>query len=528
MREWKKRKRGFSVGRICHASSTFGEFYYLRVLLTKVKGPRSFDEIRTVDGVPYPTFREARFAMGLLDDDKEYIFAIKEASTWAPGQYLRRMFNALRLEAARLIESLNEEQLHIFNHVMSVLEHQTGGFFFVYGYGRTGKTFLWNALTSTLRSNGEIVLTVASSGIAATLLPSGRTAHSRFAIPIHVHEYSMCSIKQNSPISNLIEKMKLIIWDEAPMVQCYCIEAFDRTLKDIMHCSAPFGGKCIVMGGDFRQILPVIPKGNGHLGEANDGIAEIDIPLKLLISSYTNPIQAIVASTYPNLLENLHKNEYFNDRAILAPTIEHVYQVNDYMCSLLPGETFEFLSCDTVCRSDEDIDSFNNLYTTEFLNTISCSGLPPHKLILKVGAPIMLLRNIDQSACLCNGTRMCISKLGKNVIEAIILSGSNPNQKVLLHRMDINPSESRWPFRMKRRQFPITLSFAMTINKSQGQSLRSVGLFLTKPVFAHGQLYVALSRVKSIDGLKIIIDADRKNMKSTTTNVVYKEIFRNL
>ncbi|XP_028778054.1 uncharacterized protein LOC114734600 [Neltuma alba] len=484
MREWKKRKRGFSVGRICHASSTFGEFYYLR---------------------------GARFAMGLLDDDKEYIFAIKEASTWAPGQYLRRMFvnisipleqkeqvalteidkllqgngrsladfpsmpslaciepldvsnqlilqelnydqNALRLEAARLIESLNEEQLHIFNHVMSVLEHQTGGFFFVYGYGRTGKTFLWNALTSILRSNGEIVLTVASSGIAATLLPSGRTAHSRFAIPIHVHEYSMCSIKQNSPISNLIEKMKLIIWDEAPMVQCYCIEAFDRTLKDIMHCSAPFGGKCIVMGGDFRQILPVIPK----------------------------------------------------------------------------GETFEFLSCDTVCRSDEDIDSFNNLYTTEFLNTISCSGLPPHKLILKVGVPIMLLRNIDQSACLCNGTRMRISKLGKNVIEAIILSGSNPNQKVLLHRMDINPSESRWPFRMKRRQFPITLSFAMTINKSQGQSLRSVGLFLTKPVFAHGQLYVALSRVKSIDGLKIIIDADRKNMKSTTTNVVYKEIFRNL
>ncbi|XP_028753463.1 ATP-dependent DNA helicase PIF1-like [Neltuma alba] len=140
----------------------------------------------------------------------------------------------------------------------------------------------------------------------------------------------------------------------------------------------------------------------------------------------------------------------------------------------------------------------------------------------------MLLRNIDQAAGLCNGTRLRVSRIGRNVIESITLNGSHPNQNVLLHRMDMNPSESRWPFRMKRRQFPITLSFAMTINKSQGQSLRNVGLYLTKPVFAHGQLYVALSRVKSVDGLKVIVAEDGNKMKGTTTNVVYKEIFHNL
>ncbi|XP_054782872.1 uncharacterized protein LOC129290186 [Prosopis cineraria] len=86
---------------------------------------------------------------------------------------------ALGIEATKLVKSLNSEQKHVFDNVMSSVYSPYGGFFFVYGYGGTGKTFLWNALSSSLRAKGEIVLTVASSGIAATLLPSGRTAHSR-------------------------------------------------------------------------------------------------------------------------------------------------------------------------------------------------------------------------------------------------------------------------------------------------------------------------------------------------------------
>ncbi|KAI9112509.1 hypothetical protein K1719_016432 [Acacia pycnantha] len=124
------------------------------------------------------------------------------------------------------------------------------------------------------------------------------------------------------------------------------------------------------------------------------------------------------------------------------------------MCDMLPGEPYEFLSCDSVCKSSEDSDSFDNLYTIEFLNTISCSGMPPHKLTLKVGAPIMLLRNIDQSFGLCNGTRLRVTQLGKTVIEAVTLNGSHPNQKVLIHRMDMNPSESRWPFSHETETIP--------------------------------------------------------------------------
>ena len=154
--------------------------------------------------------------------------------------------------------------------------------------------------------------------------------------------------------------------------------------------------------------------------------------------------------------------------------------------------------------------------------------MPPHKLEVKVGAPIMLVRNVDQSAGLCNGTRLRVTKLGKSVVEAVTLNGSHPNTKVLIHRMDMNPSESRYPFRMQRRQFPIIVSFAMTINKSQGQTLNHVGLHLSRPVFSHGQLYVALSRVRSMDGLKIYIPPNHDEAMKSTKNVVYKEVFRNI
>jgi len=138
--------------------------------------------------------------------------------------------------------------------------------FFLYGYGGTKKTFMWITLSSALRFEGKIVLTVASSGIASLLLLGGRTTHSKFKILVPTLEHYVCNITKGSELSDLMKLANLIIWDEAPMAHKYCFEALDRTLKDIMReknkSDSVFCGKVVVFGEDFRQILLVIPRGS--------------------------------------------------------------------------------------------------------------------------------------------------------------------------------------------------------------------------------------------------------------------------
>lgn len=140
----------------------------------------------------------------------------------------------------------------------------------------------------------------------------------------------------------------------------------------------------------------------------------------------------------------------------------------------------------------------------------------------------MLLRNLDQSEGSCNGTRLTVTRLANHVIHARIISGKNIGNIIYIPTMSLSPSQSQWPFKLVTRQFPIIVSFAMTINKSQRQSLDFVGLYLPKPVFSHGQLYVAISRVKSKQGLKILIHNNDKQPMTNCTNVVFKEVFHNI
>ena len=152
--------------------------------------------------------------------------------------------------------------IYIYNEILQTINLQHNNLFFIYGHGGTGKTFLWNTIISKIRSENKIVLAVASSGIASLLLPKGRTAHSRFRIPLLIDKSSTCHIKKGTHLANLIEKTSLILWNEAPMNNKYCFEALDKTLQDLRHnFDCPFGGMTVVLGGDFRQILPVIPSG---------------------------------------------------------------------------------------------------------------------------------------------------------------------------------------------------------------------------------------------------------------------------
>ncbi|XP_021997886.1 uncharacterized protein LOC110894937 [Helianthus annuus] len=492
-----------------------------------------------------------RFSPMPVPDENSTIYEtnslINEELSWDMDE-VRAEFNKLR-------NSLNDDQRAVYNQIMAVVLHGKGGVFFVYGYGGIGKTFLWITLAAYIRCNGHIVINVASSGIASLLLLRGCTAHSRFHNPINLNEDFVCHIKPNSEIAILLNEAKLIIWDEAPMVHKHAFEALDRTLKDVLSVSdsrnyeLPFGGKAIVFGGDFRQILPVVQNGSstsnieeikefgkwlleigeGNVGDSNDGNSSIEIPDDLLITDENDPIQGLIDFVYPSVLERFTDRDYFSERAILAPKNEVVHELNDRLLALFPGEEVEYLSSDSICPIEEINDPLHqDLYNPDVLNSVKVSRLPNHRLVLKLGVPVMLLRNIDQQNGLCNGTRLQITRLGKRVIEAEILSGGNVGSRTYIPRISMIPSDKKIPFKFQRRQFPITVCFAMTINKSQGQSLSRVGLYLKDPVFSHGQLYVALSRVKTKDGVKLLIFDKDGRPTNKTANVVYKEIFGKL
>ncbi|GKD49526.1 ATP-dependent DNA helicase PIF1-like protein [Tanacetum coccineum] len=170
---------------------------------------------------------DACYARGLLQDDKEYIDGLLEASQWGLGEYFRSFFVMLLMTDSMLRpEFVWEKTWHVMaadvENVECIKQNKPGGMFFVYGYGGIGKTYLYKTMSDALRSKGDILLNVASSGIVTLLLEGGKTAHSRFEIPINILEDSMCHIPADSDLANLIHQAKLIIWDEAPMIQSYC------------------------------------------------------------------------------------------------------------------------------------------------------------------------------------------------------------------------------------------------------------------------------------------------------------------
>ena len=170
------------------------------------------------------------------------------------------------------------------------------------------------------------------------------------------------------------------------------------------------------------------------------------------------------------------------------------------------------------------------LYPTEFLNSITPTGLPLHRLLLREFASIILLRSLNPTQGMCNGFRLSVRTFLNHVIVAEIATGIHRGKQAFIPRILMMSSETDFPFVLKRKQFPISPAFYFTTNKGQGQSLESVGIFLPSPdaISSHGQLYVALRKVQNSRCLKVMVIGGSYSPSGSVgiSNVVNREVFQ--
>jgi len=242
--------------------------------------------------------------------------------------------------------------------------------------------------------------------------------------------------------------------------------------------------------------------------------------------------QALESSVYNEFRDNFNDEEYLLGRAVMSSTNEDTQECNIDMVSKIPTIDPPMISLSRdECIEDED----KGKYDVEFLNRINESGLPPHRLVLKVGACIILIRNLSIKNKHCNGTRYIILHLSPNLIKAKRLGDNGPDSIVLIPRTIVKDTDGAF-VSFKRVQFPVLLAYYLTLNRAQGQSLQRAGIYLPQSVFSHGHLYVGFSRCGDPDNVFVFADQrEFENLKhkfpanshgrTFTRNVVYKDFF---
>jgi ATP-dependent DNA helicase PIF1 len=345
-----------ALGRIYTVHPKSDECFYLRLLLVNVRGPTSFESLRTINSVVCPTFRAACQQLNLLENDTHWDMTIAEAIVSASPSQIRTLFaiiistcfpsnprelwnkykgdmsedilhrirvssgnpdleaneemynqallliedmcylmcgsllvklgmptpdrgmndafnrelerereydrNSLNQSVRTNVPLLNPQQKEVYDTLMKAIDDGNGGLFFLDAPGGTGKTFLMSLILATVRVRSEIAVAVASSGIAATLLEGCRTTHSALKLPLNLQrtEKQTCNIAKHSATAKVLVASKIIIWAECTMAHKRALEALNRTMKDLRNDSRCFGGAMILLSGDFRQTLPVIPR----------------------------------------------------------------------------------------------------------------------------------------------------------------------------------------------------------------------------------------------------------------------------
>ena len=330
-------------------------------------------------------------------------------------------------QGQHMLQQLNNDQRHIHDTILTAITTNSDqNCYFVDGPAGTGKTFLYNTIVHNLQALGIKVKCMAYSSIASTLLINGATAHSTFQIPIPLLPNSVCNIRCQSARAQILRETTIFILDEASMIPANALQAVNVLLRDITQINKPFGGKFMILGGDVRQVLPVVPRAgreqtvqqwiiNSHLwrhfhkfrlvtnmravhdetyrqfsdwllrigtgDEPHDHHDQVTLPQDIVTESLQDMISFVYPQRQPGHQHLMHNPVYMSERCCLTPLNENSHHINDLIPQQLQDPTHTYLSTDKVVNDDPEEAA---AYPMEFLNAQTPSGLPKHKLELKV------------------------------------------------------------------------------------------------------------------------------------------------
>ncbi|KAK3909722.1 ATP-dependent DNA helicase, partial [Frankliniella fusca] len=304
----------------------------------------------------------------------------------------------------------------------------------------------------------------------------------------------VCQVDANSERAALLRRTDAFIWDEASMANGRDVAAVSRLLQDLMGSAEPFGSKLFIFAGDYRQIAPVLPGaglGDGRAAEIeleNDPVKVISLPNIPVCTSMADLINFV----YP--ADILSQPDQCAKRAILCGTNAGAAQINSGIVEGFPGEATTLHSVDRVKEMEAEFGA-----DPGFLAQFYAPGVPDSELTLKVGCGLV------------NGARLIVTAISPLLIHC---RKPGTQEVILLSRVPFTFRVGRGGMEVVRRQFPIRVAYAITVNKSQGQTLDKAGIDLRADVFQHGQLYVALGRVRTRDDLMVLVREHRVDADS--------------
>ena len=423
----------------------------------------------------------------------EYNFNIKTFNFFDNrfiNEIIKKEKNIVKNLYEQNIKLLNKEQKHLFNKITTALSKKNVLRILIEGSAGSDKTFLFKTITYWAENNGLKYKCFTPTGLASLFYNNSSTIHSGFLLPLDQYENMQSHMNIHSPEAIELLKCNFFLFDEISLMSKYMFDAIDCLLKNICRNELPFGGKKIILGGDFKQLACVLNYSTEYsiflaciknslnfskfakhfltINQRQDnadfsnfllkiGLGKLNINNTILVK--ISKAFFVKGSIIDVIFDKIETNFYNN--IILSTTNECVEKINRMVLDLNENKTIEYFSCDFLNEK-------NSGFSNEFLNTLTPSGFPNHHLYFKIGAPIVILKNLCPAKGVVNGTRGLVKKLEKNYIVFSYYNKNGVLDSYVLHKVNFTVANaSKCTIKFTRNQFPCKLAYCLTIHKAQ-------------------------------------------------------------